>query len=63
MRDDDAVLSRSKAQNLRIGYSVESRRERALEVDGGFTPQHTNAKRTAKVIVGLESGPHLLRVR
>lgn len=63
MRNDDAALNRSHVQNFRIGDSFEPCCKSALKVDGGFTSQHASPNRTAKVVIGLESGFHLLRAR
>jgi hypothetical protein len=61
-KPNEARIITADGTDAGIGNSVESRRQRALEVDGWFTPQHANTNRTAKVVIGLESGFHLLRV-
>jgi len=63
MRDDDASLSGSELQYFGVRDAIKLRGKGALEIDGRFTAQHTAADRTAKIVIRLESGLHLLRMR
>lgn len=61
MGDENAILCPRKPEHFGIGSTVESGREGALKIYGGFVAQHTGADRIAEVVIGLEPRLQLFR--
>jgi hypothetical protein len=62
MRDENTTLYRRQPEDFGVGDAVESGRKGTLKIYGRFVPQHADPDRTAKIVIGLEPGPHLFRV-
>ena len=62
MGDENSTLYHRQPEDFEVGNAVESSREGALEIDGGFVTRHSPANRTAKIVIGLEPGFHLFRM-